>query len=137
MLNDFEMSTLNAALLNVESAEDARTLARMVMKLTSESRACEDVVIENLEEQLLVFLITEERKREQPTFQNIYKCSVHKFLRQGELLSVPDEVFGFAVAPKLQECALIELEFRLVSFRLLAYRTGELPLPAMLAQKQS
>jgi hypothetical protein len=69
-MNFFEMNILNDALLKVQSAADAASLAKMVMKLAKTSTDG-DAVLDSLEERFLAALITQERQKQQPSFQNI------------------------------------------------------------------
>jgi len=115
-MNVFEMNTLNAALVKVESTADATALAEIVMKLTKASHTAEDPVLDRLEHHALATLIDLERQREQPRFQNI-----RLFLVSENAEREPKEIdIEEPVSNPLQKFVLFALESRLAPFRILS-----------------
>ena len=116
-MNVFEMRILNSALSQVDSDDDAFTLAATVIKLTKEAHS--NHVLEYADTQLLTLLINHERKTsESPSFSNIHSLLAKRNL--GRLARIPGwRQFAAHRSGRLQESCLLFMEKRLSPFRLL------------------
>jgi hypothetical protein len=118
-MNTFELKTVNNALQQVQSDDDALALAGLVMKL-SRRLPHNDVVWERAEEQLLGALIKHEVETSKDrTFSNILemlRCDLDAALQyEADWLA-----FKQSTSEKFRRAAANGLEMRLMDLRLLS-----------------
>ncbi|MGH2506564.1 MAG: hypothetical protein ACRDHZ_03975 [Ktedonobacteraceae bacterium] len=117
-MDDFAMKTLDRALSQVRSHGDARSLARMLLRLT-ETPPDSDVFSQYVEEQILTLLIECERENNsEPRLANIYFA-----LRRDLLAELQDKPMWHDLVENTTEIyrrfVLSALEVRLINLRLL------------------
>jgi hypothetical protein len=117
-MDDFAMKTLDRALSQVRSHGDARSLARMLLRLT-ETPADSDVFSQYVEEQILTLLIECEREHSsEPRLTNIYLA-----LRRNLLAELQEKPMWQDLVEHTTEIyrqfVLSALEVRLINLRLL------------------